>query len=289
MPYCDRHRPCRKKQQLENLAKRCRSRLALSAKDYATAVEDSIEKFSQEAKLLVNDQSKSTILGTIRAWSTNQDENHGENRNNGETGAAAKTTASSAMTAADDVMAALTQAMPAAAETGTGDVRAILTAGIQDITNSLVNGCNLSDVLRMVLETMYRGIGFDHVLLALRDARNNRITGRFGFGADSEAIVRAFAFDLKNASDVFQLAVEKNLDLVIADSSAANICTRIPEWHRTNVRAHNFMVLPITIDKRCVGLFYGDRLQANSLAIETATMNMLKTLRNQAVLAFKQR
>lgn len=274
--------PAEKKRQLENLAKRGRPRLALTSKDYATAVEDGIETFSQEAKLLISDHSKSPMLETIRMWSTGHVESDSETHGGGKTGTATKAEV-------DDAMAALTQIMPAAAEMDTGDARSVLTAGIQDITNSLVNGCNLSDVLRMVLETMYRGIGFDRVLFALRDARTSRVAGRFGFGADSEAIVKAFSFDMKGASDVFQLAVEKNLDLVIADSSAENIRARIPEWHRTRICALNFMVLPITVDKRCVGLFYGDRLQANSLAIETMTMNMLKTLRNQAVLAFKQR
>ena len=49
------------------------------------------------------------------------------------------------------------------------------------------------------------------------------------------------------------------------------------------------MLLPIAISGRCVGLFYGDRLQKNALTIDAASLSLLKTLRNQAVLAFKQR
>src|SRR6185436_6499924 len=45
------------------------------------------------------------------------------------------------------------------------DAQAILTSGIQDITNTLVGDYKLNDVLRIILETMYRGMGFTGVLL----------------------------------------------------------------------------------------------------------------------------
>lgn len=276
--------PADKSRQLDHLAKRYKSRLPLTAKDYSAAVKESVEKFIQEATLLIHEHGSSPMLATIRGWSSKHTET-------AEHTVAAKTT--------DDMIAgdagyAAAQALAgsgpdAVADAAGADQGAILTAGIQDVTNSLVNGCSLNDVLRMILETMYRGIGFERVLLALRETRGNRMAGRFGFGAEADVIAKTFNFELSGTADVFQLAVTKNLDLVIADSSAANIRSRIPEWHRTRIGAGSFMLLPVAISGRCVGLFYGDRLQANALAIDTAKMSLLKTLRNQAVLAFKQR
>ena len=271
--------PADKTRQLESLAKRCKSRLPLGAKDYAAAVDDSIEMFTQEARLLVNDHAGTSVLSTIRRWTAGPAASDAHQPVSPPQGGA------TVQSDAEGIPAAA----PAAAAADASDALAALTAGIQDVTSSLVNGCNLNDVLRMVLETMYRGIGFDRVLLALRDARSNRVVGRFGFGADSEAAVKAFAFEQKGVADVFQLAVEKNVDLVIADSGADNIRSRLPEWHRIHIRGGSFMLLPIAIEGRCVGLFYGDRLQPGSLAISTAAMSLLKTLRNQAVLAFRQR
>jgi transcriptional regulator with GAF, ATPase, and Fis domain len=256
-------------QQLETLAKRCRPRVQMTAKDYAGAVEESIEMFTREAGLLINDHSKSPMLETIRCWS------YGGN-----------TPDKLSATAADTGEATVAAPVTAVDEAGACSA---LTAGIQDITSTLVNGCSLNDVLRMVLETMYRGIGFDRVLLALREPRGSRFSGRFGFGNDSENVTKVFAFELRDQSDVFQLAAGKCLDLVIADSTVENIRPRIPEWHRSRVGARSFILLPLAIEKRCIGLLYGDRLQANSLAIGTPTMGLLKTLRDQAVLAFRQR
>ena len=49
------------------------------------------------------------------------------------------------------------------------------------------------------------------------------------------------------------------------------------------------MLLPIVVDRKPAGLFYADKLEAGDLVIGTREMNLLKTLRNQAVLALRQR
>jgi hypothetical protein len=62
---------------------------------------------------------------------------------------------------------------------------AILMAGIQDVSNALVSDFKLNDVLRIILETIYRAKGFKRVILCVRDGRSNAMLGRFGFGPDA--------------------------------------------------------------------------------------------------------
>ena len=51
----------------------------------------------------------------------------------------------------------------------------VLTAGIQDVTNTLAQeSFRLNEVLRMILETMYRALGFRCVVFALKDATQRR-------------------------------------------------------------------------------------------------------------------
>ncbi len=56
----------------------------------------------------------------------------------------------------------------------------LLSAGIQDLSNAIVEERPLSDVLRIMLEAMYRAMGFRNIVLAVRDARQQEIAGRFG-------------------------------------------------------------------------------------------------------------
>ncbi|HEX6733377.1 MAG TPA: HDOD domain-containing protein, partial [Azonexus sp.] len=86
------------------------------------------------------------------------------------------------------------------------DAQAVLTAGIQDISNTLVDGYKLNDILRIILETMYRAMGFKRVVLCIRDAKSGAMQGRFGFGPEANEVARAFRFPLTFTPDIFHAA-----------------------------------------------------------------------------------
>ncbi len=163
-----------------------------------------------------------------------------------------------------------------------------LTAGIQDISNSLVDDFSLNDVLRITLETMYRAMGFQRVVLCLKDPRANAMVGRFGFGNDTAEIVKKFRFPLSVAPDVFYLSTSKGLDIIIADIDDPKIAGKIPPWYRRTMVAKTFVLFPLTIKGSPVALIYADRDQAGTIVIPEKELTLLKTLRNQAVLAIKQ-
>ena len=164
----------------------------------------------------------------------------------------------------------------------------ILAAGIQDISNSLVDDFSLNDVLRITLETMYRAMGFQRVLLCLKEPRSGTMAGRFGFGADINELASRFRFPLGEAPNVFQLAISKGVDLIIADIDDPKIAAKISDWYRKIVIAKTFVLLPLLIKGNAVGLIYCDRDKAGSIVIPEKELSLLKTLRNQALLAIKQ-
>lgn len=164
----------------------------------------------------------------------------------------------------------------------------ILAAGIQDISNSLVDDFSLNDVLRITLETMYRAMGFQRVLLCLKDPKSSAMVGRFGFGVDTNELARKFRFPLTDAPNVFQLAISKGVDIIIADIDDRKIADKIPDWYRKVVIAKTFVLFPLLIKGNAVALIYCDRDRAGSIVIPEKELSLLKTLRNQALLAIKQ-
>jgi serine/threonine protein kinase len=164
----------------------------------------------------------------------------------------------------------------------------ILAAGIQDISNSLVDDFSLNDVLRITLETMYRAMGFERVLLCLKDPKSGVMLGRFGFGADTNDVARKFRIPLADAPNVFQLAISKGVDIIIADINDPKIAGKIPDWYRKTVVARTFVLLPLLIKGNAVALIYCDRDKPGSIVIPEKELSLLKTLRNQALLAIKQ-
>lgn len=171
---------------------------------------------------------------------------------------------------------------------------AMLAAGIQDITNHMVaDNFKLNEVLRMILETMYRALGFRRVVFCLRDPKTETLTGRFGLGDGADRVSAAFKVPLRVApgtsADLFTAVCLKGADTLIADASAAaSIHARLPAWFRSGVNAPAFLLLPLMMKNAPFALIYADKAQAGAIALDEKALSLLRTLRNQAVMAFRQ-
>ena len=164
-----------------------------------------------------------------------------------------------------------------------------LAAGIQDITNAMVEDFRLSDVLRMILETMYRALNFDRIIFCMRDAKTEMMTGRFGLGQGVEAHAKLFKLPLKtDTPDLFGVVCVKGADTLISDASEPRIVSRLPDWYKTSLNAPTFLLLPLQIKGAPFGLIYADKTARDSLELDEKELALLRTLRNQVVMAFKQ-
>jgi serine/threonine protein kinase len=168
------------------------------------------------------------------------------------------------------------------------DAQSVLTAGIQDISNTLVDGFKLNDILRIILETMYRAMGFKRVVLCIRDAKAGVMQGRFGFGPDANEIAKAFRFPLTFSPDVFHASTSKGVDILISDIDDPKIAARVPDWYRKAVPAHSFVLFPLNMKGNSIALIYADHDAAGGIDIPEKELSLLRTLRNQAILAIKQ-
>ena len=168
-------------------------------------------------------------------------------------------------------------------------VSQVLAAGIQDITNALVDDVKLSDLLRMILETMYRAMNFQRIIFCMRDPKIDALTGRFGLGKDVETLAKSFNVSLKiNGADLFTAVCTRGVDAMISDASEAHIATRLPLWYRKQINAPTFLLLPVNIKGRPIGLIYADKAEKGGLVLDEKELALLQTLRNQAVMAFRQ-
>jgi hypothetical protein len=169
----------------------------------------------------------------------------------------------------------------------------VLNAGIQDVTNTLAQeSFRLNEVLRMILETMYRALGFRCVVFALKDPKSGILTGRFGLGDGASALAAQFSVplhsDAAKAQDLLAAVCHKGVDTLIADAAAANVASRLPAWLRRQPQAQTFLLLPLMMKGSTFALIYADRAQAGSIAAGEKELSLLRTLRNQAVMAFRQ-
>ncbi len=177
------------------------------------------------------------------------------------------------------------------------DREAILTHGIQDITNTLVESFKLQTVLHMVLETIWRGLGARRVVFCLRDAKTNTLVGRLGLGEGADVLKAAFQIGLNvqpgHQPDLFAAVCHRNVDTLIADASVAAVVRLLPGWFQAHVQAPTFLVLPLWMKRPnqpdvVLGMIYVDQAEAGGLVLDERTLSLLRTLRNQVIMAFKQ-
>ncbi len=166
----------------------------------------------------------------------------------------------------------------------------LLVAGVQDITETLASeSFKLNDVLRMVMETMFRAMAFRRVIFCLRDPRTEALTGRFGLGADADAVAKAFRVPLASASgDLFAAICHKAADTLLVDTTLGDMAGRLPAWYRAAADAPTLLLLPMSMNKKPFGLLYADKATPHSIVLTDKELSLLRTLRNQAVMAFRQ-
>ena len=89
------------------------------------------------------------------------------------------------------------------------------------------------------------------------------------------------------APDLLAAVCHKGVDTLIADATAANVATRLPAWLRRQPDAQTFLLLPLAMKGATFGLIYADRASPGSIAAGEKELSRLRTLRNQALMAFR--
>ena len=167
------------------------------------------------------------------------------------------------------------------------------TKGIQDINSAILNNYALNDIIRIVLETMYRGMqlsGMSRVLFFIKDTKRPIMGIRFGFGSGIDELRKWFEVPLVDSNDIFNMAIMKQNDLVIKDIAGADIKHLIPQWYGSKISSQVFVVLlPIVINNKPIGMFYVEGEISGFQKISGGHLNYLKILRDQTVLAVKQK
>jgi hypothetical protein len=180
---------------------------------------------------------------------------------------------------------------------GGGNPEAIDSSGIPKSLDSRLRGndefleapFNVNDVLRIILETFFRSMSFTRVLLFVVDGTRQSMRCRIGFGQDAETFVKqAFMIPLDGARTVFHAAAGLGNDLSIEDIEADKIRPYIPDWYRKRMTARGMLLLPVSVGTKRIGMIYADVDDPAKLRFAPQEPSLLKTLRNQAVLAVRQ-
>jgi HD-like signal output (HDOD) protein len=167
------------------------------------------------------------------------------------------------------------------------NARDLLLAGVQDGIQMMSSGrCKVNDLILLVLETLYQSMGFRFATVCLRDVQSGQFRARIALGENHVNRQAGFAFSGTPVRDLFHLAMENNADLMIADATVPKIRDLLPPWHRALLPdARSFIVLPLVVQKKQLGLFYADRTLAAPEGVPHDETALIKTLKGQVLTA----
>jgi eukaryotic-like serine/threonine-protein kinase len=258
----------------EELAARYKDSLGIDKASIDKLLESSIKEAEEFTRILNIDTSKVTVFNNIRKntaqkeegenWTTEVNDNSSSND--------------------DGVTFETVKAEPKTQQQNQHDT---LVNGIAEITDSLLGEFNLNEILTMILETIYRGMGFNRVLFAVHDAKNKQVLARFGLGKGIDEIIPNFRYKITDSDDVFVSTIKKGKEFIVLDVNSDEYKDKIPAWVRQLTMPTTVVLYPLIVNKRCLGLIYADN-DDSSIKISMEALGFFKTLRNQASLAIQQ-
>lgn len=129
---------------------------------------------------------------------------------------------------------------------------------LRELSGLIGAGGSLNEVLNLVLEGIFRGIGLERVLFALLTPNRQQVVGKVGLGAGGDALAQRFIFTLEGGADdaMNQVAV-RGQTLLLEDSRTP--ATVKQNRLRAVVGEGPACLAPIQAQGRVVGLFYADR------------------------------
>lgn len=182
------------------------------------------------------------------------------------------------------------QPLPAGARHASGkpfNARDLLLGGVLDVTQMMASGsCKANDLMLLVLETLCGGMGFRFATVCLKDKYTHQFRARIAVGENYAAREAGFVFRFAPGDDLFKLAMENDADLMISDASVPKIRNLLPAWHRMLLPdARSFIVLPLVVQKKQLGLFYADRTLPAPEGVPADETALIKTLKGQVLAA----
>ena len=167
------------------------------------------------------------------------------------------------------------------------NARDILLAGVQDMIQMRALGrSKVNELILVVLETLYRSMGFRFATMCLKDTKSGQFRARVALGEGHASRQERFVFQMTSERDLFHLSMENNTDLMISDASSEKIRDLLPVWHRALLPdARSFIVLPLVVQKVQLGLFYADRVLPAPEGMPPDETALIKALKSQILAA----
>lgn len=162
-----------------------------------------------------------------------------------------------------------------------------LTKTIADIAMTLTGHFSISDVIMMVLEGMFRGLGMQNVFLAMVSPKRDRLVFRFGLGPQTDRLREEFKCNLTPAKNALAAAIRNRKEIAILDVETHVLRSTLPKQILGILDPRSLVLVPLVVKDTAIGLFVASRSKTQP-AISDLDLQNIRMLVSQCVLALHQ-
>ncbi len=156
---------------------------------------------------------------------------------------------------------------------------------LRELTSAVYEHADFHQILEIVLEGMYRGIGMDLVVFALLTIDRARLKAKFALGADSVRISERMDLEARSDShNVFSEAIESKHSRWVALGEGGVTPAQIGKPVIELFGSSNFFLAPALVTGRVIGVFYADR-RASGRPLDAESFESFKHFALQAEMA----
>jgi GAF domain-containing protein len=164
-----------------------------------------------------------------------------------------------------------------------------LGRALEAVSELAMSDAPLGAVLQALMTQIQQALQLQRIVVCLREPSSGDLVGRIGLGDRATTLAPQFRIGMTPPSCLFGLLCAKNADTLISDAADPLIAQRLPAWYARQVQAPTFLLLPLKLGDKPLGLLYGDRARAHTLQVGDSELTQLKAMRNQLIMAMRMR
>ncbi len=156
---------------------------------------------------------------------------------------------------------------------------------LRELSELMESRPDFNSVLEMVLEGMYRGVGMDRTLFALRTPDHQLLVGRYALGAGNEQLRSKFQFEtVEGKTNLFSRVIESKQAVWVGAGDNPEIEQLVTPQIQELTQGVGFFITPIEIHGKVIGIFYADR-QPSCRPLDKDSFSSFKHFAQQGNLA----
>jgi len=156
---------------------------------------------------------------------------------------------------------------------------------LRELSNVLNKKPALSNVLTMVLEGIYRGVGMDRAVVAFINPTQTEANAKVTLGIDGQAFQKQFYFKINmEKPNLIQQMLMYNRSYWIKDDAEGK--QLVTSELKDALAEKPFFISPISVEGKTIGLFYADRLPSKR-PLDSESFESFKHFTQEACIALK--